>query len=168
MTALAHLSNRVIVLDRQESTSQQDLELLDDDLSGHIDTDKGTDDIPRFTRPELGRSVDRFRLPFWIAKVFRLVLSSRSNHTRGLHLILVQQLFALYEKGDNTFDGVWSVSEMLPDRFCDLVQQNACWVEYPQTSDRRNILCDDIFRLCSRMQEPFAITDISANFPLNG
>jgi len=48
-----HLANGIVVLDSQQARSEQDLELLDDDLAGLVYTDEGTDDIARFPRPEL-------------------------------------------------------------------------------------------------------------------
>ena len=49
----AHLFDRVIILDGEESCCQQDLQLRHDHFAGFVDADEGTDNIARFARSEL-------------------------------------------------------------------------------------------------------------------
>lgn len=48
----AYLFNSIVVFDRQQALSQQNLQFLDDYFSRIVDADEGTDDIASFARAE--------------------------------------------------------------------------------------------------------------------
>ena len=50
---------------------------------------------------------------------------------------------------------------MLPDRLGDSVQEDSWWIKDTQASDRGDVLRNDIFGLCSRMQQSFAVAVVS-------
>lgn len=49
----SHLFDCIVVLDGQQPSRKQDLQLLDDDLARIIDADECADDVARFTGAEL-------------------------------------------------------------------------------------------------------------------
>jgi hypothetical protein len=107
---------------------------------------------------QLTRSrVDRFRLPFGIQEALdRLIITLRDQPCR---LVLVRQLVPLHQRRHDAPDRVGPIAEMLPDRLGDLVQEHARGIEDAKTSDRGDVLRDDVLGLGAGMQKTLDISE---------
>lgn len=109
-------------------------------------------------RVELTRCrVDRFRLPFGIQEALhRLIITLRDQPCR---LVLIRQFVPLDQRGNDAPDGIGSISEMLPDRLGDLVQEHARGIEDAETPDRGDVLRDNVLGLGTGMQKTLDISE---------
>jgi hypothetical protein len=70
-----------------------------------------------------------------------------------------RQLVPLHQRRHDAPDRVGPIAEMLPDRLGDLVQEHARGIEDAKTSDRGDVLRDDVLGLGAGMQKTLDISE---------
>ena len=103
------------------------------------------------TRP----GIVSFRFPVWIREIIYECLQ-RLNRLVLVHE-RVTALAVSHEARYDATDRIRTSPQVLSYWVSDLIEKNAGWVDEAQTSDDGYILRDDVFRICTRVEEAFLI-----------
>lgn len=80
-------------------------------------------------------------------------------------LVFILQLLPLDQCSDDALDRVGPFFQVTSDGIGHFVQQYSRWIQYAQTADSRDVLRDDVFRLCARMKKSLYVAAVVSSVP---